>query len=160
MEVGKAWQHLGGDLLGQTQVSYTSYNIQENIIFNHPMDVHFALAGLQGWGFPRLTVQSFRLDWYGRRILTGYGFVHIPISPGTHVLEVHLWRPVGSADQELRSFLLGETPSLLKEDPLYDSAWKDRCRLLTTSSGSVKVEISVITRFLKEQGVMQPSALR
>jgi hypothetical protein len=112
-------------------------------------------AYTQGWGSPRISIQSFRLDWLGRRILHGYGFSHIPMNPGSHCIEVSLWRPIGTPDQELRAYLLGETPSLVNQDPLYESAWKDRCRLLTTSSGSIFVEVFVVTRFLKEQGVIQ-----
>ncbi len=109
----------------------------------------------QGWGSPRVSIQSFRLDWLGRKILNGYGFAHLPLSPGKHVLEINLWRPIGTPNQELRAYLLGETPALVTQDPLYESAWKDRCRLLTTSCGSIKIELFVITRFLKEQGIIQ-----
>lgn len=44
---GKAWQYLGGDLLGQTQVAYCRARDTEALPFNHPIDVHFAEAGLQ-----------------------------------------------------------------------------------------------------------------
>jgi hypothetical protein len=32
--------------------------------------------------------QAFRLDWHGRLILAGYGFVHLPNTPGYHTIEV------------------------------------------------------------------------
>lgn len=89
----------------------------------------------------------------------GYGFTHIPLNPGKHRIEVSLWRPIGTPNQELRAYLLGEIPALVNQGPLYDSAWKDRCRLLTTSSGSIFIEIFVVTRFLKEQGIIQRIAL-
>eukprot|EP00599_Poterioochromonas_sp_BG-1_P005656 CAMPEP_0173144628 /NCGR_PEP_ID=MMETSP1105-20130129/7334_1 /TAXON_ID=2985 /ORGANISM="Ochromonas sp., Strain BG-1" /LENGTH=296 /DNA_ID=CAMNT_0014058321 /DNA_START=20 /DNA_END=910 /DNA_ORIENTATION=+ len=155
LEFGKAWQHLGGELVGQTQVSYGKFTITEDLVFSHPVDAHFAATGLQGWGAPRLTVQSFRLDWYGRRILHGYGFVHLPMTTGFYQLEVPLWRPVGTADQELRAFMLDETPSLLVPEPIYESAWKDRARMLTTSSGSVKIELFIATRYFEDQGILQ-----
>ena len=47
IEYGKAWQHLGGDLHGQTQVSYCNMNPSETLPFAHPVDAHFAAAGLQ-----------------------------------------------------------------------------------------------------------------
>ncbi len=107
----------------------------------------------QGWGSPRVVVQSFRLDSFGRRVLHGYGFFHLPLVTGHHILEVPLWRPLGSAEQELRAFLIGETPSLLTQDAIYESAWKDRARLLTTSSGKLRIELFIVTRFFKEQGI-------
>jgi hypothetical protein len=95
----------------------------------------------------------FRLDWFGRRILSGYGFTHIPLQSGSHFLQIPLWRPCGNSEQELRAFLMGDTPCLLSSDPIYESAWKERCRLLTTSAGSIALQINIITRFMKDQGI-------
>lgn len=47
LEFGKAWQHLGGELVGQTQVSYGKFTITEDLVFSHPVDAHFAATGLQ-----------------------------------------------------------------------------------------------------------------
>jgi hypothetical protein len=47
VEYGKAWQHLGGDTLGQTQIGYPQLLTSDNIPFNHPIDLHFAESGLQ-----------------------------------------------------------------------------------------------------------------
>jgi hypothetical protein len=44
---GKAWQHLGGDLVGQTQFAYCRMKDSDLLSFNHPLDAHFAAAGLQ-----------------------------------------------------------------------------------------------------------------
>lgn len=77
------------------------------------------------------------------------------MTSGYYQLDIPIWRPVGTADQELRSFMLGETPSLVVPDPIYDSAWKDRARMLTTSCGTVTVEFYLITRYLSEQGIVE-----
>jgi hypothetical protein len=47
LEFGKAWHHLGGELMGQTQVSYCKYNADEELNLDHPIDAHFAVTGLQ-----------------------------------------------------------------------------------------------------------------
>jgi hypothetical protein len=91
-------------------------------------------------------------------ILHGYCLINFPITTGSYELEVPLWRPLGSADQELRSFLLGETPSLLVPDPIYESAWKDRARIITTSCGKIKFNLFVMTRFFHDQGIMRGSS--
>jgi hypothetical protein len=153
VDYGKAWAWLGGEVQGQTQVSYCKSSSSECITFNHPMDLHFAEAGLQGWGAPRLAVQVYRMDFYGRRILAGYGFVHFPLTPGLHNIEVSLWRPSGNPEQELESFILGQTPALTSHEPVYESAWRDRCRLVTVSAGKVFVEVFVITRNTKKQNI-------
>lgn len=77
------------------------------------------------------------------------------MTTGIYQLEVPLWRPVGSADQELRAFMLGETPALLIPEPIYESAWKDRARMITTSSGTVKIELFIVTRYFADQGILQ-----
>lgn len=138
---------------GQTQVAHCRSTSKEIIPFAHPVDVHFAAAGLQGWGAPRLSVQCYRMDWHGRKILAGYGFVHLPITPGQHRLEVNIWRPVGTPDQELESFLLGLSPALISHDPIYESAWKERCRILTVAAGIVYADIFVLTRHMRRQGI-------
>jgi hypothetical protein len=99
-------------------------------------------------------MQSYRMDCHGRRILSGYGFAHLPVSPGPQRVEVHLWRPVGSTpEQELSAFLLGQTPALVSSDPIYETAWRERCRLVTVTAGSVFVDLFVVSRFRKQQGV-------
>ncbi len=59
-EHGKIWQHLGGELSGQTHVAYCKYSIAEEIILNHPIDMHFAVAGLQVY-FPYIYI--FQLSY-------------------------------------------------------------------------------------------------
>ena len=44
----------------------------------------------QAWGSPRLMLQCYRLDMHGRRILAGYGFIHLPTTTGLHRLEVRV----------------------------------------------------------------------
>jgi hypothetical protein len=46
VEFDKAWHHLGGDLTGQTQVAYNTNLGSEARPLNHPIDLHFAEAGL------------------------------------------------------------------------------------------------------------------
>jgi Ciliary basal body-associated, B9 protein len=64
-----------------------------------------------------------------------------------------MWRPVGTTEQELEAHLLGSTPALVSHAPIYESAWRERCRLVTVSAGKVIVDLFVITRFLDKQGV-------
>lgn len=54
---------------------------------------------LQGW--PRLLVQVWQLDSFGRNQLRGYGFVHLPSGAGSFDVEVPTWRPVGTPKEEM-----------------------------------------------------------
>jgi len=153
VEHGKAWEHLGGELMGQTQISYCEARDAEYLPFNHPIDLHFAEAGIQGWGAPRIAMQCYRMDWHGRRLLSGYGFAHLPTTPGLHRIEVCMWRPTGSPEQEMDAFLLGRTPALVSHEPIYESAWKDRSRLVTVPSGKIFLDLFVVTRYLNKHDV-------
>jgi len=53
VDTGKTWKHLGGDLIGQTQIAYSpSSSEAQNCVFNHPIDLHFAFTGLQVRALP------------------------------------------------------------------------------------------------------------
>ncbi|KAL3827456.1 hypothetical protein ACHAXA_003190 [Cyclostephanos tholiformis] len=133
LEWGKAWSLLAGDESSQTQ--YSAASTDGVHIWNHPIDVHFATASIQGW--PRIIIQICELDEYGRSILSGYGFTHLPTNPGYHELEVHCWRPSGSLIEELNSFFLGTSACLADERIIFGKAWETRSQLNTVSSGIV-----------------------
>ncbi len=40
-------EKLSGEDVGQTQVAYAKYSVNEPIQFNHPLDLHFASVGFQ-----------------------------------------------------------------------------------------------------------------
>ena len=62
--------------------------------------------------------------------------------------QVNLWRPTGTSSEEMDSSYLGRVPALLTHESIYDSAWDERCRLVTVPAGSVYVEMFVMTRFM------------
>ncbi|CAH8436021.1 unnamed protein product [Heterobilharzia americana] len=77
---GIAWRLIEGIAEGETQVDCPL--VGEKAYFCHPIDLHFATKGLQGW--PKLHFQVWHHDWVGKNELYGYGFCHIPTSPGNH----------------------------------------------------------------------------
>jgi len=155
LEWGKAWSLLAGDEASQTQYAASSssddYDGVQEVVWNHPIDVHFATASMQGW--PRIIVQLCELDDYGRSVLSGYGFTHLPTNPGYHELEIHCWRPSGSVIDELNAFFLGTSPCLADEKIIFGKAWETRSKLNTVASGIVKLNVHVVLRFFNEQKV-------
>jgi hypothetical protein len=51
------------------------------------------------------------------------------------------------------SVVQGKIPSLVSHEPLYESAWRERCRLVTLPAGTITFEFYVITRLLKSHSV-------
>lgn len=155
LEWGKAWSLLAGDEASQTQYAASSsdnYDGVQEVVWNHPIDVHFATASMQGW--PRIIMQLCELDDYGRSVLSGYGFTHLPTNPGYHELEIHCWRPSGSVIDELNAFFLGTSPCLADEKMIFGKAWETRSKLNTVASGIVKLNVHVVLRFFNEQKVL------
>ena len=64
LQTGGAWKVLAGLKEGQTQVDCPA--IGDIAYFSHPIDIHFATRGLQGW--PKLWVQVFYQDTFGRLV--------------------------------------------------------------------------------------------
>ena len=149
LEWGKSWSFLAGDETSQTQ--HAALDDDGSALWNHPIDVHFAAASMQGW--PRIVMQVWELDEYGRSVLSGYGFTHLPTNPGYHELEIRCWRPSGSLMEELQSFFLGTSSCLVDEQVIFGNAWEKRSQLTTISSGTIKMNIHVLLRFFNEQKV-------
>ncbi|CAG5132914.1 unnamed protein product [Candidula unifasciata] len=144
---GGAWKILSGLREGQTQVD--NPESEDAAYFAHPIDIHFATKGIQGW--PRLHFQIWHQDSFGRNELYGYGFVHIPTSPGTHEIDCNTWRPIGSFMESVSQFFLGGGPHLKNPDLIYSGA--DRYRLQTVAMGTVHLRLGIILRNFDKFGI-------
>ncbi|XP_052768884.1 B9 domain-containing protein 2-like [Mya arenaria] len=147
IHAGGAWKVLAGDREGQSQVD-NPVN-QEAAFFGHPIDIHFATKGLQGW--PKLHFQIWHQDSFGRNELYGYGFCHVPTSPGMHNIECQTWKPSGTYREQITQSFLGGGPQLKNPDLIYSSAL--RCKLVTTAMGTIHLKIGVILRNFDKFGI-------
>jgi hypothetical protein len=146
---GSRWIVLGGEHEGQSQYcnAISSSDDEMSTIWNHPIDVHFGTSSIQGW--PRIEVQLWKLDPYGRTLQAGYGFSHLPLNLGPHTMHISCWRPKGNFIDEVRTFFLGVQPYLDKdaEECVFGRAWEDRHRLVSLPCGEVRLNLNVATRF-------------
>lgn len=128
--------------LDNSQIGFTSY-------LCHPVDIHFATSGLQGW--PKFLFEVWQQDSYGRSAPAGYGTLHLPLTPGRHQVECLTWRPVGTFSDEVNALLTGS--GLRLEDIEILSQSSDRLRLQTESSGKISLDLYLITRSFEKYGV-------
>ncbi|KJH47283.1 B9 protein [Dictyocaulus viviparus] len=77
---GGGWRVVEGAVEGQTQTDLPS--VFKEAYFAHPIDLHLATKTIQGW--PRIQLQVWHYDTYGRQELLGYGSLFIPSTPGEH----------------------------------------------------------------------------
>jgi len=147
LQTGGAWKVLAGLKEGQTQVDCPG--VGEEAYFSHPIDIHYATRGLQGW--PKLWLQVYHQDSFGRNELVGYGFTHIPSSPGSHSIEIVTWRPSGSLGDTISQHFLGGGHTL-KNTELVSSS-QERYRLTCRAAGSVRANVHIILRNFDRFGI-------
>ncbi|KIH57024.1 B9 protein [Ancylostoma duodenale] len=81
---GGGWRVVEGAVEGQTQTDLPS--AFEEAYFAHPIDLHLATKTIQGW--PRIELQVWHHDVYGRQELVGYGSLFLPSTPGEHEVRI------------------------------------------------------------------------
>eukprot|EP00035_Acanthoeca_spectabilis_P020457 m.433016 g.433016 ORF g.433016 m.433016 type:complete len:179 (+) comp17518_c0_seq1:220-756(+) len=144
---GPDWRLLEGHESGQTQVDHpTMSNMAQ---WSHPIDVHYATKGVQGW--PKIHLEVWHHDTFGRSEIYGYGFCHVPTTPGMHTVDVATWRPVGNVFQQAQSYFVGGGLQLRAPELVYTGV--DRPRLQTEAMGTVVLELGVITHNFENYGV-------
>lgn len=148
LQLGGGWRVVEGLSEGQTQADQPESG--ERVTWCHPIDLHLSTRGIQGW--PRLLLQVYRQDDFGRVDLCGYGIIHIPTRPGHHTLTCPTWRPTGTLTEELRRAFLGGGPQLLSTEFMHSAL--ERYRLHTIPSGSVHLELGILLRNFEKHGVM------
>ncbi|KAF4529859.1 hypothetical protein B566_EDAN017680 [Ephemera danica] len=147
IKCGGGWKVVSGLQEGQTQVDHPSF--EEFAYWCHPIDIHFATKGIQGW--PKVHLEVYQEDSYNRSELVGYGCCHIPSSAGTHQVTCATWRPLGSTRDRLRQYFVGGGPQLTNPDLV--SSTRDRFRLTTETMGTVHLELTVILRNFTQHGI-------
>lgn len=150
---GADWALLQGSPGGVTQLGCAAAptldvasRVQRNtaeVIFNFPFGLVFKSTNPYGW--PRLTLSVYGTDWCNRRVIRGYGSVHVPTTPGRHTRVVRLYTPLASS-WRVRFFgwLHGEPAHYLDPRVVASPDGRDVTRVL--SGGYVKVVFNVVLK--------------
>lgn len=144
---GTQWTHVEGANKGSTHVMQNSH---DGVAWSYPIDAHFGMQAVQGW--PRIALQVWSVDRYGRKDLAGYGTCFVPMpSHEETTVEVATWKPTYwhsngfmRVMQQVRQMVMGGNP-VLKDDNLIHSN-ESRCKLHTASGGTVVLKLSVLAR--------------
>ena len=86
-----------------------------------------------------------------RNELVGYGFSHLPSSPGLHNIEVVTWKPAGNLTDTISQHFLGGSHQLKNTELVFSS--KDRYRLTTVATGSVSARLNIVLRNFHRFGI-------
>ena len=148
ISLGGGWRLVQGDPEGQTQTDMPE--LDELAHFSHPLDFHFSTHTMQNW--PRLLLEVWHYDNYGREEPYGYGTVHLPMSPGEHWVQCHCWRPKGTMRNELMQAFVGGGLQLRSLQMLDDVG--QRARMETVAMGRVNLRLAVVTRHFDRFGIL------
>ena len=140
VHTGEAWRLLSGLKEGQTQVDVPRTG--DMAFWSHPIELHYETNGIQGW--PKFHLQVWHQDEFGRCQLFGYGYCHVPSSPGQHRVRCVTWRPLGPCQELFAQMFVGGGAQLRSPELVYSGV--DRYRLHTEAMGTGELELGVIMR--------------
>ncbi|CAD7937124.1 unnamed protein product [Amoebophrya sp. A25] len=130
-----------------TKVSGLFHGDPREVVWNFPIGVTYKSTNAYGW--PRLIVSVYGTDLCNRRVIKGYGSIHVPCTPGRHERTIRLFRPISSS--WLVRFLgwLGGNPAQFV-DPRIVAGTEGREVVRVQSGGKVKVIFNVLAKGHKE----------
>ncbi|XP_055384356.1 B9 domain-containing protein 2 [Condylostylus longicornis] len=148
IQAGSSWSFIEGENEGQTVTAID--RLEESTTFCQPLDLHLACRAIQGW--PKIYVEVYAVNCMDYCWPVGFGFVHIPSSPGTHTVEINTWRisPNNFWDKIKDKFYSGGF-ALSKSDLIHSGI--ERYKLQTRSSGKVIIDLSLIFRNFAKYGI-------
>lgn len=148
--MGPDWSIVSGPDSGISQTARKSpFFTNQGIVWNFPIDLTFKATNVYGW--PRLSLNIYGIDFFGRDVVRGYGSILIPLIPGIYNLEVETYVPLGSSIlNNWISWLLGTPPEFF--DSKFVCQGEGRAVTRVQATGTVRVKLNIVTRGLHEVG--------
>ena len=119
-----------------------------------PMDVTFKSTNIFGW--PRLAIAVYGLDWLGRDVIKGYCSVVIPLQTGSHTItSTALYTPMATTlFNDWVGWLYGNPPEFYNAKFVCQNEGRDVTRVCSTGGGgaTVTVKLHITTKGMKEMG--------
>jgi Ciliary basal body-associated, B9 protein len=145
---GSLWKFIEGQSEGQTATD--SNRLDSRSIFSHPIDLHLATRGIQGW--PKLSVEIFSVNSLKQFYPVGVGFTYVPTKPGIHKIAISTWRiaPLTLFDTIKEKFFTGGF-TIVKKDLIHSGS--ERYKISTISSGIVSVELSLVFKHFRKYNI-------
>lgn len=174
---GKDWQVTHGVASGLSQISQwkhipitsstssSSYNQNNNnfysptIVWNFPIEIAFQSTNIYGW--PRISIAIYGLDFLGRDVIRGYGSTIIPIPIGTTTttagrgryedIIIETYRPIsGSLCHRFMNWINGTLPEYY--ETVFTTQNEGRALTRVWGEGKVKIVLNVVVKDMKKFG--------
>ncbi len=151
VSLGNDWVIIDGVRSGITQIACSK---DHKIIWNFPIELAFRSTNAYGW--PRISVAVYGVDFFGRDVVRGYGSVIVPTYSGTHMLTIQIYRPItGNRIHEFCSWLRGNLPEFY--ETVFTAAGEGRAVTRVRAEGEVKIALNVSTKDMAKLGFFPSS---
>ena len=151
MQHGPDWTLVSGVPDGITQLASASVPASfvtwrgglAEVVWSFPLGVVYKSTSPFGW--PRIVVTVYGTDLCNRRVVKGYGSVHVPCQPGRHTRTIRLYCPLSSSPlTRLLGALFGNPAQLV--DPRMLAGTDGREVIRVQSGGKVRVHFDVLLK--------------
>lgn len=170
IQCGTTWKIIEGVNEGQTPIDSCCFGEISN--FSHPIDLHLACRGLQGW--PKIHIEVYAVNALKKYWPVGFGFAHIPTHPGNHKISIPTWKIApGTFIDSIRDKFHGGGFAISKSDLVFSGVERFvelcnffsfkihnqinkniyRYKLFTKTSGTVNIELMLIFKNFAKYGV-------
>jgi len=148
--MGQDWVVKSGIDTGLSQTARrTPLHYEQGVVWNFPLDVTFKSTNVYGW--PRLAVSVYGIDYLGRDVVRGYGSVLVPLTPGQHVVDLDTYTPVAtSIFNQAVSWLMGNPPEFFDSKFVCQGEGREVTRV--QKSGSVRIKFNIVTKGMQSCG--------
>lgn len=111
-QFGNDWVISSGLDTGLSQTSCKNMGrSDEQIVWNFPIDVSFNSTNVFGW--PRIAISVYGIDFLGRDVIRGYGSALIPVTSGQHQIEIDMFAPLATSHlNDFLSWMMGNPPEV------------------------------------------------
>ena len=147
---GVDWDMVHGIPTGISQISRRQVGGgNDGIVWNFPIE--FALNSTNAYGWPRISLAVYGLDFLGRDVVRGYGSIMVPTSPGRYLESVLTYRPIsGSCCLQFMNWLNGTNPEYYETN--FTAKGEGRAVTRVKAEGIVKVALSVSIKDMNRFG--------
>ncbi|CAE8600464.1 unnamed protein product [Polarella glacialis] len=152
---GADWTILSGAPNGITQLAVSTVPMSSSVsswrgggglreaVWSFPLGLVFKSTSPFGW--PRIAITVYGTDLCNRRVVKGYGSVHIPCQPGRHTRTIRLYCPLSSSPlTRLLGALFGNPAQFV--DPRMITGTEGREVIRVQSGGKVRVHFEVLLK--------------
>lgn len=153
MQHGPDWTLISGVPDGITQLACASVPASSfvtswrgglaEVVWSFPLGMVYKSTSPFGW--PRIVLTVYGTDLCNRRVVKGYGSVHVPCQPGKHTRTIRLYCPLSSSPlTRLLGALFGNPAQLV--DPRILAGTDGREVIRVQSGGKVRVHFAVMLK--------------